>query len=237
MFKVGQKVKIVKTNWSGSGKGEELNKTGYIVDDLGRCGEKRWEVCRTTIGDENYYLGLYNDYELEPMEEREFQKGDRVVGKKSANDRYSITNDGFEGIITDINSFEIELNDIYWVDPQYFELIESPKKKEVAEEKTYAWQFTPELTPTSVCVLGQTPNYTVAVRSPKPKKRMPTLSNIAKKILDPDLRALVEVGYLDSELELTDEGEEAVLELMFFANKEELAKQAKKELKERKKDK
>lgn len=190
MFKVGSKVKIIKTNWSGRCK-EELGKIGYIVEDYGLDCDKRWEV-RNSNSVNGEYLGLYNNDELE--------------------------------------------------------LIESPKKKEVKEEKAEEnrWEYKGipiierEDCPNGMFYFmnGDSLTGLIDFGFSKPKKKvMATLSNIAKKILDPDLRALVEVGYLDSELELTDEGEEAVLELMFFANKEELAKQAKKELKERKKDK
>lgn len=67
-----------------------------------------------------------------------------------------------------------------------------------------------------------------------PKKTMSTLAKIAKKLLDADTKVLVEAGYLDSELELTDEGEDQLLTMLFLTYKEELATEARKQLKDAK---
>lgn len=69
--------------------------------------------------------------------------------------------------------------------------------------------------------------------SSTPKKRM-KLSAIARRMLDANTRTLVKAGYLDNELELTTEGEEALLAILTTANMEALVKEAKKEIRERK---
>ena len=72
------------------------------------------------------------------------------------------------------------------------------------------------------------------------KETMSTINKLtilAKSIVDADLKNMIKVGWLDSSLQLTDEGEEAILAHYLSANKAELGKLAESELKERRKDK
>lgn len=63
---------------------------------------------------------------------------------------------------------------------------------------------------------------------------MPYLSNIAKKLLDADTKVLVKAGYLDSELELTEQGAAELIEILFLANKPAMVASAKAKIKEAK---
>lgn len=63
------------------------------------------------------------------------------------------------------------------------------------------------------------------------------LTILAKSIVDADLKNMIKVGWLDSSLQLTQEGEEAILAHYLSANKTELGKLAEAELRDRRKDK
>ena len=65
---------------------------------------------------------------------------------------------------------------------------------------------------------------------------MSQLSKLAKKLLDPDTKALVKAGVLDSELDVTEEGVDFVIAFFVDQNKVELAKEARKQLREQKKE-
>jgi len=60
------------------------------------------------------------------------------------------------------------------------------------------------------------------------------ITNLAKKILDKNIKKLIEAGYIDNKLELTQEGTSALLAILFQEKKEELVKLAKDEIKENK---
>jgi len=64
---------------------------------------------------------------------------------------------------------------------------------------------------------------------------MSTLTTIAKKYLDADVKAFVQLGFMSNDLELTQSGAAFVVEQLFLANKELLGKAAKKHLQELKK--
>lgn len=66
------------------------------------------------------------------------------------------------------------------------------------------------------------------------KERIHMLSKIAKKLLDADTKVLVKVGWLDSELDVTEEGESEIFSFLMGLYKKELATEARKELKENK---
>ena len=71
------------------------------------------------------------------------------------------------------------------------------------------------------------------------KRTMSTINKLtilAKSIVDSDLKNMIKVGWLDSSLQLTQEGEEAILAHYLSANKADLGKLAEAELKERRKD-
>lgn len=59
---------------------------------------------------------------------------------------------------------------------------------------------------------------------------------IAKRLLDADTKALIEAGYIDDSLNLTQDGREALDAILFGANKPALVEQAKKEIEEKKED-
>ena len=65
---------------------------------------------------------------------------------------------------------------------------------------------------------------------------MSQLSKLAKKLLDADTKALVKAGVLDNELDVTEEGVDFVISFLIDKNKEELAKEARKQLQEQKKE-
>lgn len=67
---------------------------------------------------------------------------------------------------------------------------------------------------------------------------MSTVSKLAAKLLDADLRTLIKAGYLDSELNLTREGQSALMVVLFQQKevKAELVKAAKEDIKARKEE-
>lgn len=68
------------------------------------------------------------------------------------------------------------------------------------------------------------------------KSTMGNLTILAKKIVDADLRNMIKVGWLDSGLNLTSEGEDVVLADYLSENKAKFGKLAEDELKEQRKD-
>lgn len=64
--------------------------------------------------------------------------------------------------------------------------------------------------------------------------KMPYLSKLAKKLLDADTKALVKAGYLDSELDLTEEGAAELMDIVLLANKPAMVAAAKAKIKEAK---
>lgn len=65
---------------------------------------------------------------------------------------------------------------------------------------------------------------------------MASLSKLAKRTLDSDIKTLVKAGYLTNELEFTDEGDEALCALLLEQHKVQLVKMAKEDLKDRKEE-
>jgi hypothetical protein len=68
----------------------------------------------------------------------------------------------------------------------------------------------------------------------KGKTQMLKVSTMLKMILDKDTKAMVEMGYLNSELTLTEEGTDWLLAQLYGLNKAELGKVAQAELTEKK---
>lgn len=66
---------------------------------------------------------------------------------------------------------------------------------------------------------------------------MTKLTQLARRLLDQDVKALIEVGWVNTDLSLTGEGEQAILSWLFEQNKTDLAKEAKTILAEEKKNK
>jgi hypothetical protein len=62
------------------------------------------------------------------------------------------------------------------------------------------------------------------------------MNRIKKALLSKDDKTLIEAGYLDSDLDLTSRGKNALEFILFTANKEELVKMAQADLDEQKKD-
>jgi hypothetical protein len=55
-------------------------------------------------------------------------------------------------------------------------------------------------------------------------------SNLQKKFLDADVIAMIEMGYMESDLRMTSSGIRMICEFMFQANKAEIGKQVREEL-------
>lgn len=69
-----------------------------------------------------------------------------------------------------------------------------------------------------------------------PKKIM-KLSSMMKRLLDKDVQTLIKAGFLDSNLGLTLEGQQALFAMLFVANKAELVKVAQEKIDEEEKSK
>lgn len=67
-------------------------------------------------------------------------------------------------------------------------------------------------------------------------KKKPMISTIMKKLLDSDTKSLVKAGYLDSELDLTCDGQKELLSILLLANKKALVTSAEEKIKEDKED-
>lgn len=59
------------------------------------------------------------------------------------------------------------------------------------------------------------------------KKPMKKISNMMKKLLDSDIQDLVKAGFINGDLELTSEGKQALMELMFDTQRAALVEVAK----------
>lgn len=57
-------------------------------------------------------------------------------------------------------------------------------------------------------------------------KKMTTVGNMMKRLLDADAQLLVKAGFINGDLDLTDAGRKALWALIFDANKTELVKEA-----------
>jgi hypothetical protein len=68
----------------------------------------------------------------------------------------------------------------------------------------------------------------------KPKEKTMRISKLAKKLLDKDTRTLIKAGFLDSELDLTARGSEALHIALYPTVKEELVKMAEEQLEDEK---
>ncbi len=66
------------------------------------------------------------------------------------------------------------------------------------------------------------------------KKMTKTVSSMAKKLLDADSQALVQAGFISESLTITQEGSDALREIMFDKYKKELVAVAKSKIKEEK---
>lgn len=64
------------------------------------------------------------------------------------------------------------------------------------------------------------------------KTTMKTLKTLAKKLLDRNTRLLMEMEYINGDLERTSRGTDALLDILFLERKDDLVKLAKKEKKE-----
>ncbi len=80
------------------------------------------------------------------------------------------------------------------------------------------------------------PFYQDAKLTSKPKGFMKKLNTMMKKLLDPDTQTLVKSGYINGDLELTKEGEQALMTILFVANKAALVESAQAVLDEEKKE-
>jgi hypothetical protein len=80
------------------------------------------------------------------MKHRRFEVGDTVIGNKAANERYSITHEGWIGVVTEIiNNYDLDTyNDTicvfgdqghFYVNHRYFDLVETKKHPEPENSK------------------------------------------------------------------------------------------------------
>lgn len=80
------------------------------------------------------------------MKNGRFEVGDKVIGKAAANQRYSITREGWTGVVTDvIRNYDLDTyNDTicvdgscgpFWVNHKYFDLVgtEKPEKSVIIQ--------------------------------------------------------------------------------------------------------
>ncbi len=72
----------------------------------------------------------------------------------------------------------------------------------------------------------------ITAEKPQRKGLMTQLSNIAKRLVDSDTKTLIKAGYVDSCLDLTGRGKDALVAILFEANKKELVTAAKAQIKE-----
>jgi len=72
-------------------------------------------------------------------------------------------------------------------------------------------------------------NITYAINTLKTKTTMKKLSNFYKKFTDEKVQVLVEMGYLNGDLEPTEKAYDTVKEIQFFANYDALVERAKAE--------
>lgn len=66
---------------------------------------------------------------------------------------------------------------------------------------------------------------------PEPKKNM-SLTTLAKKVLDSDLRAFIKAGIIDNDLEITTSGMKFLMAQYLSDNKKVLAKEARRKIRE-----
>lgn len=71
--------------------------------------------------------------------------------------------------------------------------------------------------------LGQ---YTIVLNQKNNSKMIQTLSSMLKRLLDADSQTLYKAGFINGDLELTDEGEKALMGILFDANKAALVVEA-----------
>ena len=115
---------------------------------------------------------------------------------------------------------------------------------EITENKIYVWQNKNDggignLEPStkkykySWVISLENPNE-IEIINPKKNKIMNKLNVIAQKILSKDTRSLIKANYLNNELELTEEGKNNLIAILFEKNKEALIKLAEEKIKEEK---
>lgn len=97
-------------------------------------------------------------------------------------------------------------------------------------KKTIRWEIGSlgeELTDKSSCVT----QFCEVIYKPNNNKiNNMKITNLVKKILDKDTRILVEAGFINGDLALTDDGAEELLGLLFIEKKDELVKIAKEKI-------
>ena len=117
-YKVGDKVRVRKDLVIGKQYGGVT-----LLDGMAKyCGET---LTIRSIIDDDYECSngfYYNELMLEPA--CKFKVGDKVIGNAKASENYGITNEGYEGVVTEVfeNGF-IKLDDIFRVKSDCFDLI------------------------------------------------------------------------------------------------------------------
>lgn len=101
-----------------------------------------------------------------------------------------------------------------------------------ASERVCGMKWKHEWSATVAHRMRKDPDHPILLfKNPLTQKTM-KVTNLVKKILDKDTRTLVEAGFINGGLTLTDEGIEELMGLLFLENKEALVKIAKEKLNE-----
>ncbi len=174
---------------------------------------------------------------VKEKENLKFKVGDVVVGNKKAN-CYVVTKEGYTGTVTESTEDRFSI-DGFLANPDCFDLVgRVHQKKTLGDTHKGPWLeedgWMPPLCPVAPGIFNPWDSSPSQYKDSKKKGVIPMLSILAKKLLDADVKALVEIGWLDSELDVTESGTDAILALFVEQNKAELAKRAKEELKKRK---
>lgn len=237
MFKVGDKVRIHSKRTLAA---EKLD--GKVVT------VKEVNTEDNAFGLAEKYGGGYVDVEerdggiwfdeLELVKKEEIKIGDwvkvvRIIPENCYNQYKDLIGKTYrvESVNTEKNRYRLEGSSNVWFGEE-LEKVESPYASTLTVEKL-ADSFA------KVCetewIYGDGTGATQKL--PIKKKGSMTLSKLARKLLSADIRTLVSAGYLDSELDITENGVGWVAEQYLLANLAELAKVAKKELKDAKDEK
>lgn len=247
MYKVGDKVRIRKDIEAYDEKYAPVGVVPEMLKHRGKATAIKRKLCchRYELDiDRSFYTGT-NEM-LEPVEAKEqpFKPGDNVrvieggVGARGANGKTGVIvspdtpiSNGCRGE----SGVKVRIGEEIWeLAPQY--------KLEKVEECPRRWPQ-PDCGHDGAIGLHHLTlptGYIQVEYGNKPKRRgggyMSQLSKLAKKLLDPDTKALVKAGILDKDLDVTEEGADFIFAFIVDKNKAELAKEARTLLREQKKE-
>lgn len=146
-------------------------------------------------------------------------KADRLQERKEVDKYMALGINGTESISAGCGCPECRGRQMGMVDPRYLDeqMYRMRKELEYVARREISMQLTSRI-----------------LLSSEPKRTMNGLSTIAKKLLDSDTRAFVKAGILDESLEITSKGTMFLLAHYLSDNKAKLAKEARKEMREKK---